>query len=68
MVATTFHPRAENSLAVARPSPEELPVMKIVLPSLTACSFLIRPSFLRRLGLALPRRLNLRVKDQYRSV
>jgi hypothetical protein len=30
MVATTFQPFEENSLAVARPRPEELPVMKIV--------------------------------------
>jgi hypothetical protein len=27
----TFHPRLENSLAAARPRPDELPVMKMVL-------------------------------------
>src|SRR5712692_8600484 len=31
MVATTFHPRAANSLAAARPRPDELPVMKTAL-------------------------------------
>jgi len=30
MVAMTFHPFEANSLAAARPRPEELPVMKIV--------------------------------------
>src|SRR2546425_12736603 len=31
MVAKIFHPRAENSLAAARPRPDELPVMKTAL-------------------------------------
>src|SRR5258705_10870075 len=31
MVAKTFHARAENSLAAARPRPDELPVMKTAL-------------------------------------
>jgi len=30
MVAITDHPFEENSLAAARPSPDELPVMKMV--------------------------------------
>src|SRR6185436_1249357 len=32
MVAITFHPLDANSLAVALPSPEEAPVMKMLFP------------------------------------
>jgi hypothetical protein len=45
IVAMTVHPRAENSFTEARPSPEEVPVMKIVPgPSVFTVSSLRRPA------------------------
>jgi hypothetical protein len=43
MVASTVHPRDAKSFAAARPSPEELPVMKMVLDCWSVIASSLRP-------------------------